>query len=543
MGSDEEAPLFPALHHVPDAVIVADLGNRIRYANPAVSSLLGWTQAELAGRPLTALVPARLRAAHQAGFSRFAAGEPMRRAGTAMRVAAVHKAGHEVDIDLVLGSVPGEEGQRWALGVLRDVGDRLALERELLIGRYLRASIEVASALQKATDTAGAFAALLPALCEHLDWDFAAIWQPDPSNGRLGCVASWHDGTLPAAAVAMTDGITLRAGEGLPGQIWLSQHPTLLSAAEPQGNFPRAGIALVHGLMTGLGFPLLGFNGPLGVVEFWSSQARSVDEDLQAVLLSIGRQLGVFLERVEAEAELRQALEVLQSTLLPARLPSVPHLRLGVHYQPGGRVGVGGDFFDVFALPDGRWAVVIADVCGKGASAATVTSMARYTLRTAALEHDEPADVLSILNQALLGDSTDRPFLTACLMFIDTRSGDTSAAIAVAGHPLPLLRSRDGQVRPVGVGGDLLGVLEAPEFHPSTVRLQQGELLLLYTDGFTEARDVDNVQLGETGLATLLSAIDRTEPAEVLAELAAGLARHTGSRQTSDDAAAVAIGA
>jgi phosphoserine phosphatase RsbU/P len=543
MDEAEKTPIFPALHHVPDAVLVVDLENRIRYANPAVATLLGWSTEELDGRILLDLIPPRLRAAHESGFRRFATGAPMRWAGTPLRVAALHRNGQEIDIDLVLGSVPGENGERWAMGVLRDVGDRLALEREILVGRYLRASIDVAAALQKASDTPTAFDALLPALCEHLDWDLAAIWQPNAANGRLTCVARWHDGTLAATAAAMTEGISIRLGEGLPGQVWTSQRPTLLSATAGSEAFPRAAIAVRHGLTTGLGFPLLGSAGPLGVVEFWSGQARAADDDLQAVLLSIGRQLGVFIERVEAEAELRQALAVLQTSLLPAALPAVPHLRLGAHYQPGGRVGVGGDFFDVFALRDGRWAAVIADVCGKGAGAAAVTAMARYTIRAAALEHADPTDVLAILNQALLGDTTTRPFLTACLVFLDTRSGGASATVTVAGHPLPLLRKADGVVRPVGECGDLLGVMDTPVFHPRTVQLQPGDVLLLYTDGFTEARDVDNVQLGETGLAELFATLRQHEPADLVKALAAGLARHADSHQTNDDAAALAIGA
>jgi len=540
MRPTDDDDLFPALRHMPDAVIVVDLDNRIRYANPAVSQLLGWEADELRETLLTAtVIPPRLRAAHEAGFARFAAGAPMRHPGVPMRVAALHRDGHEIEIDLVLGSVPTADGERWAIGTLRDVGDRLALERELLIGRYLRASVAVAAALQKATDTAAAFNALLPPLCEHLDWDLAAIWQPTDTG--LGCVATWHLTRFASAAAEMTHDVTMRPGEGLPGRVWASQQPTLLYSDQEQR--PRVRAALRHGLATGLAFPLLGAAGPLGVVEFWSAQLRQLDDDLREVLLSIGRQLGIFIERVDAVAELRRALEILQSSLLPTQLPRVPHVRLGVHYQPGGSVGVGGDFFDVFALPDGRWAIVIADVCGKGAEAATVTSMARYTIRTAAFEHADPARVLAILNQAMLGDAGEQPFITACLAILDTRGGDTIVTVTPAGHPLPLLRGNDRQVRPVGEVGDLVGVLETPTFHPTTLRLEPGELLLLYTDGFTEARDADNEQLGETGLAALLSAIDAREPAEVVEALAAALAKHTANQLTRDDAAAVAISA
>ncbi len=541
---DTDDDLFPALRHMPDAVIVVDLENRIRYSNPAVSRLLGWDADEMQGALLTdAVIPPRLRAAHEAGFARFVAGEPMRHAGVPMRVAALHRDGREIEIDLVLGSVPAPDGQRWAIGALRDVGDRLALERELLIGRYLRASVAVAAALQKATDTAAAFDALLPPLCEHLDWDLAAIWQPTGAESGLSCVATWHNTWFVRASVEMTRGVTMRAGEGLPGRAWASQQPVLLETEHDEARLPRGRVARRHGLAAGLAFPLLGASGPLGVVEFWSAHSRQLDDDLLDVLLSIGRQLGVFIERVDAVAELRRALDVLQSSLSPSRLPNIPHLRLGVHYQPGGKAGVGGDFFDVFALPDGRWAIVIADVCGKGAEAATVTSMARYTIRTAAFEHADPARVLAILNQAMLGNESERPFVTACLVILDTRGGDTVATVTLAGHPLPLLRDNDGQVRPVGEVGDLIGVLETPVFRPTTLRLEPGELLLLYTDGFTEARDAQNAQLGEKGLAALLSAIDAREPAEVVEALAAELARHTANQLTRDDAAAVAISA
>lgn len=543
MRSDQ--PLdFPALQHVPDAVIVADESNLIRYANPAASNLLGWPTDSLSGCALTMLIPERLRAAHEAGFARFRAGEPMRRAGTPTRVSALHRDGHEVEIDLVLGAVPGPSGERWAIGVLRDLTERIALEREVRIGRYLRASTEVAAALQTANAPEIAFDALLPALCENLDWELAAIWQRVVGTSELVCTTRWHDGSLPDASTAMAKGIVLRTGEGLPGQVWSSRRPTLISLTEQPSEIPRSDIAHRHGLVTGLAFPLLGSAGPLGVVEFWSRQHHEIDDDLNNVLLSIGHQLGVFLERAAAESELRQALDVVQSSLLPSKLPALPGIALAAHYQPGGRAGIGGDFFDVFALADGRWAVVIADVCGKGAGAATVTAVVRYTLRAAAIEHADPADLLHIANQALLDEPTARPFVTACLVVLEPALGpalDPMATIAVAGHPLPMLREADGAVRSVGEPGDLLGILESPTFHPTTITLPRGATLLLYTDGFTEARNEANRQLGEAGLALLLGSLPQSGPTDLLDALVTSLARHTGDRETLDDAAAVAV--
>ncbi len=547
LAEDHSNPTLPALDQVPDAVIIASPDNIIRYANRAVTTLLGWEVSALLGQPVTVVVPPRLRSAHQAGFARFARTGTMRLGGRPLRVSALRADGGVTEIDLVLGPLPGSSIEpprdaTWALAVLRDVGDRLELERQLDVARYLRASIDVSSALHKTAATDEAFATLLPVLCENLDWEFAAIWQPDPALGRLVCVASWHDGTLPAAAEAMTRGITLRIGEGLPGHVWSTQHPTAATAGTPLRDVPRSSIATAHGLATGLGLPLLGTAGPLGVIELWSRSARKVDQDLEAVLLSIGRQLGMFLERLGAEAELRRTLDVLQTSLLPAALPSVAHLTLAAHYQAAsGRVAVSGDFYDVFPLSGGWWAAVMADVCGKGAGAAAVTAMARYTVRAAALDRDDPRDVLLALNQALLADNTDRPFLTACLVYLNPRPDGATAVVTNAGHPLPLWRSHDGLVRPVGQPGDLLGVMASPEFVPSRVDLGVGDSLLLYTDGFTEARSPDGEELGEAGLAQMLAAVPAHHPAEMIEALVAGLARHTGSRETTDDAAALAI--
>jgi sigma-B regulation protein RsbU (phosphoserine phosphatase) len=297
-------------------------------------------------------------------------------------------------------------------------------------------------------------------------------------------------------------------------------------------------------LLNGLAFALLGASGPLGVVEFWSSRPHEMDDDLQAVLLSIGRQLGMFLERVEAQAELRRTLDVLQTSLLPTALPSIPGVSLAAHYQPaGGGVAVGGDFFDVFPLRERRWACVIGDVCGKGAGAAAVTAMARYTIRTAALEHDDPCAVLRVLNTAMRDDETERPFLTACLVVLEpSPDGHAVATIAAAGHPLPLRRTACGEVIQVGREGDLLGVLPDPTFEPVTIELAPGDVLLLYTDGFTEARDFSGRQLGEAGLSRLLRETSSSDPDGVLDALVATLARHTDARHTTDDAAALAIG-
>ncbi|MFN2462168.1 MAG: PP2C family protein-serine/threonine phosphatase, partial [Candidatus Velthaea sp.] len=129
--------------------------------------------------------------------------------------------------------------------------------------------------------------------------------------------------------------------------------------------------------------------------------------------------------------------QTLQRSLSPPVLPDVPGLEVAVHYRPHSEEQVGGDFYDLFPLADGRWAFFLGDVCGKGPEAARLTSLARYTLRTAAMLDEDPVAVLRDLNTALLMQPGDMLMCTAVYGEIDPRSGEIE--LAVAGHPAPLI--------------------------------------------------------------------------------------------------------
>lgn len=196
-------------------------------------------------------------------------------------------------------------------------------------------------------------------------------------------------------------------------------------------------------------------------------------------------------------AKVTELARTLQASLLPPTLPEIAGVELAAEYRPLGEgIEVGGDFYDAF--PSGRqeeWALVVGDVCGKGAQAAAVTALARHTLRAAALRARRPAVILSVLNEVMLREPAERPFLTAVYLVLRPGRSDPAAGpegvavtLAVAGHPLPLLLRADGSVHEVGEPGSLVGVLEDPELTDVSVELQPGDTMVLYTDGVTEAR-------------------------------------------------------
>ncbi len=199
--------------------------------------------------------------------------------------------------------------------------------------------------------------------------------------------------------------------------------------------------------------------------------------------------------RAEADrARLGEALVILQKALLPDTLPEVPGMEAAAYYHTASPYRLGGDFYDLFPLGDTRWAFFLGDVSGKGPEAATLTSQARYVLRTAALHSSEPADALDTLNTALLeryADNGDPRYCTAVFGVLepDGDAGHVRARLAFGGHPPALALRGDGRAEFLfASGGMLVGVL--PEAHFATVEttLAPGDTFVLYTDGLTEAR-------------------------------------------------------
>jgi len=191
----------------------------------------------------------------------------------------------------------------------------------------------------------------------------------------------------------------------------------------------------------------------------------------------------------ESEARARVLAQTLQASLIPPAPPEIPGVDVGAVYRPAGRGDeVGGDFYDVFQLAGGEWAVLLGDVQGKGPRAATVTALARYTVRAAAIQSPQPSSVMGLLNAALLRQGADR-FCTMVYGRVAARAdGPVRVRLACGGHALPLLVDRRGQVRTVGAPGDLLGVIEGASWEDAAVELVPGDALVLYTDGISEGR-------------------------------------------------------
>jgi sigma-B regulation protein RsbU (phosphoserine phosphatase) len=211
---------------------------------------------------------------------------------------------------------------------------------------------------------------------------------------------------------------------------------------------------------------------------FDATERRSYEEEL----------LAARRRAEESEAKATALARTLQATFIPPAIVSPPGLDVGGAYRAAGDGSeVGGDFYDVFETGRGTWAIVLGDVCGKGVTSAVVTALARYSVRAEALRTPYPSAVLASLHDTLVRNHPEQ-FCTAVFATFDRTPEGIRLTVSSGGHHLPLRRRAGGQFDNIGQAGTILGMLDTPRLSDATTLLQPGDVIVLYTDGVTEAR-------------------------------------------------------
>jgi PAS domain S-box-containing protein len=245
------------------------------------------------------------------------------------------------------------------------------------------------------------------------------------------------------------------------------------------------------GLRSAIVVPMHAAERSLGAIVLVSGPGgrRFGQDDLQ-LAEELGRRAAVALDHARIHEERGHVAETLQRSLLPPETPAIPGMEVGTRYRPAVH-DIAGDFYDVFPVGDGEWAVMIGDVCGKGAPAAALTAAARYSVHAAAIEHREPVSILSVLNEALIRQDIEGRFCTLLFAMVRPEQGGAALTLATGGHPPALVLRRDGSVEVTEVQGTLLGVVPNPTIGQAAVRLQEGDAIVLYTDGLTDGGITD----------------------------------------------------
>jgi serine phosphatase RsbU (regulator of sigma subunit) len=222
------------------------------------------------------------------------------------------------------------------------------------------------------------------------------------------------------------------------------------------------------------------------------------------IATSVTDQAALALDNARLYQQQKSFAEIIQESLLPRRLPDVPEIDYGVLYRSavvgGDAPQIGGDFYDFLELEDGRLAMALGDVTGKGVQAAADTAMTKYVFRSLAREHPEPANFLRYANEVVCDEITSGKFVTLFYAVIDPLKRTFTCGLA--GHPEPKLlfpggtTLADGSVVPeheptitsITMEGLALGILSDQDYEQRTYEFPPGSSLVVYTDGVVEAR-------------------------------------------------------
>ncbi|MEA2190814.1 MAG: hypothetical protein QOI73_935 [Solirubrobacteraceae bacterium] len=538
-----EAQLTAALSTLAEAVTVQHAGGGLIYANDAAARMLGYgSPQELLATPVEELV-GRFDTTYEDGSPLRMEDLPGRRvlAGEDPEPLVTHTVDRETGdegwrVTKASGVRDRDANVKLVVNVIEDITTvkRAEMTQRLLAhaGEVLTSSLDYEYTLQQVAELT------VPQLA-----DWCAVSMPD-GHGFIRSVAVAHADPdkvalahlvgerYPTHADAPSGGAeVLRTGVSqLVGEV---TDEMLVAAAEDEEHLE---LLRDVGLRAGLVVPISAAGKILGTLSLISAESgRRFSADDVALAEEIARRAGSAIANTRLYAERTHIARTLQTGLLPGRLPAMPGWEVATLYRPAGEQNwVGGDFYDAFAVRGG-WLTLVGDVAGRGAEAATLTGLARHTLRTAAKLLDDPLDAVRTLN-AELRARDQMSLVSVAAVLLREQDGHATAEIICAGHPLALL-VRDGRVTPVGSFSPMLGAYDVDAWERTSIELAPRDVLVLYTDGVFDAVGADG-RFGEDRLAQTLAGIEDAQDA--VARIDAALSDFEVGPQ-ADDTAVLAV--
>jgi PAS domain S-box-containing protein len=523
-----------------EAVLVYDDRGAVVYANPAAATWLGYeNQAQLVESD-AAEVRERFRVFDESGrriedpVTELANPENLGEKRM-LRVLAAEDRGERwarFTVEPIAGEVGGPLYAVLAIEDLTEV-KRAEIAQRLLAetGEVLTEAADL-GALQRVTELA---------VPEFADW--CTVNVPEGEEIRMVAVSARDRGRLELAR-HLAEEYTPSRLEGPHAEVLDSGEARVVEvegavlSAIARDDRHRELLASA-GARSAIFVPLAAGTKLLGTMMFVNAEgSRRFDGDDLAVAVEVGRRAGQAMETARLVREIANVAATLQTELMPSRLPEIAGWSTSTLYRPAGEVSyVGGDFYDAFDVPGG-WMIVMGDVVGRGPAAASLTAIARDTLRSVGKRSGDAAQALGTLDHVLR--TRERPGICSAVVvrLPELAQERLSVEITSAGHPLPLHIDGAGVVSEVGAFGPLLGAFDQSSWTAVALEMRAGEQLVLYTDGVTESKRATGDRFGDSRLQSELAGLHT--PAAVIARIGDALSRF-GAQPGIDDVASVAI--
>jgi sigma-B regulation protein RsbU (phosphoserine phosphatase) len=401
--------------------------------------------------------------------------------------------------------------------------------RETSAGR-LRDIEAVTDAALSRLDERSLLEALLERVKNILQADTAAVLLLDEPTGQLVATAA------SGIEEEVRQGVRIPLGAGFAGRVAASRAPVILHTVDH--TTVRNPLLVDRGIRSLLGVPLLAGGKVIGVLHVGSLGGRRFGQQ-DAELLQLAADRAAFALRSMMAQDDALAAVALQRSLLPTGLPAVPGLDLAARYVTGSGA-VGGDWYDVFVLPDERVGVVVGDVAGSGLAAAVIMGRMRSALRAYVLESDDPESALRLLDRKI---QYFEPGAMATVLYGLYTPGTGEFRVSSAGHLPPVLAAPGELAAWLPVKPDPpIGVADNPRRRSATVFVPPGALLCCFTDGLVERRG----QVIDEGIAILTATLGKlvadpggTNAEDACVEVMRAL---VGNAVTRDDTAVLMLG-
>ncbi len=295
--------------------------------------------------------------------------------------------------------------------------------------------------------------------------------------------------TVMARGMISTDMLhySCAPGDDVPGRVFETGEPMKIDDLFAEDTELPA-IAIGQGLHSMLAVPLLARGRSIGVLTIYSALNEAFSDEDMGLLHTFASQAALAIDTAALYGREHHVASVLQASILPKSLPEYEEIESSsVYLAAGEEVEIGGDYFDVFRDAENRIVLAIGDVCGKGVEAATKTSMIKYMVRGLVAARLSPAEVLSEVNRAVSESGDPSDIVTLWVGRID--DGNNTLCYADGGHPPAFVRhASDGSTARLPTTGALLGAMADAVYEEEEVAFQPNDILVLYTDGVTEAR-------------------------------------------------------
>ena len=306
-----------------DGFIGMDAAGVITDWNIQAEQMFGWPRQEAIGRLLsTTIIPAQHREAHERGLRHFLATGEGPVLNTLIEITACDRDGHEFPVELAISPALVREGAYTFSAFVRDMSARKRMEKRSVMQHSITQILDESKTLVDATPK------ILRAVCDLSrwdlgalwlvnDWDLGALWLVNDPTDVLSCVDIWHQPSVEATEfLRVTRQTVFKRGLGLPGRVWANGEPAWVLDVTQDANFPRAPFAAQANLHGAFAFPITINEKVLGVMEFFSHEIRPPDDHLLQIFVTVGSQIGQFIERKRAEAKVCTYAKELEQKVL-----------------------------------------------------------------------------------------------------------------------------------------------------------------------------------------------------------------------------------